>query len=736
MTLSLSALSWPTARLGEAIERLAHHSGMPGRPVSQLPVPDAALQRGGQPIGPWIEAAATFLGLEAEPIGASYAELPPLLRKAGPALVQLPGEGSPEVLLLLGERRSRLLVLTPALRVEAIEWRALHTALCHELEAPVRPSVDALLEQAHVPDRRRSQVRTLILGERLGPLWLDVGWLLRLPPGRAFGTQLKHARLTRRLALLIAAHTTQYALGLLSWWLIGQGLLLGQVEQGWLIAWAMLVLTQVPVQMLSNWVAARMNIQAGGLLKQRLLAGALRMDVEQVRRQGAGQLLGRVLEADAFEALALNGGLAGLLAVIELIFSAAVLAVGAGPVPALLLLAWTALILLGGWRCIQSRQRWNGSRLGMTNDLIERMIGHRTRLAQEARERWHEGEDQALERYQHASEHLDRREVLLTGLMPRGWLLIGVTGLALSLALGGGSLVALAIGVGGVLLAYRAFGRLVAGLSALAEAGSAWKQISGLFRTASRTEDAAMPLLSAPTPVRGLETREGPLLPSRPGRSRQSAPRGRVSRAEPDVLLEAQHLVFRYQERGEPVLRGCDLRIHRGEHLLLEGPSGGGKSTLGALLAGLRQPQAGLLLLHGLDRRTLGPDRWRAGVVAAPQFHENHVFSGTLAFNLLMGRAWPPRPEDLELATSICHELGLGDLLERMPAGIMQIVGETGWQLSHGERSRLFIARALIQQADLLVLDESFAALDPETLRRCYQCISARVPSLLVIAHP
>jgi ATP-binding cassette subfamily B protein len=112
------------------------------------------------------------------------------------------------------------------------------------------------------------------------------------------------------------------------------------------------------------------------------------------------------------------------------------------------------------------------------------------------------------------------------------------------------------------------------------------------------------------------------------------------------------------------------------------------------------------------------------------------VFSGTLAFNLLMSREWPPRPEDLELATSICHELGLGELLERMPAGIMQIVGETGWQLSHGERSRLFIARALIQQADLLVLDESFAALDPETLRRCYQCVSARVPSLLVIAHP
>ncbi|MFP2905613.1 ATP-binding cassette domain-containing protein, partial [Pyxidicoccus sp. 3LFB2] len=623
-------------------------------------------------------------------------------------------EGGPAVLVLLGARHGRLRVLTPASRVESLGWETLHTALSQELEAPVRPSVEDLLDQAGVPARRRARVRRLILGERLGTLWLDVGWLLRLPPGQSFRAQLRHARMNRQLALLLAAHLTQYALGLLSWWLIGRGLLLGRVDRGWMLAWAMLLLTQVPVQMLAQWVAARLSIQGGGLLKQRLLAGALRMDVEQVRSQGAGQLLGRVMEADAFEALALNGGLAGFLALIELLFATAVLAAGAGPVPALLLLGWTILTLLGGWRCIQARQRWNDARVGMTHDLIERMAGHRTRLAQESRERWHDGEDQALEHYQRVSERLDRREVLLTGLMPRGWLLLGTTGLVLSFTLGGASPVALAVGIGGVLLAWRAFSRLVLGLSALAESGSAWKQIASLFHAASRTEDAAAAPLSAPPPVRD----------------------GRTGDAEPDVLLEAQRLVFRYQERGEPVLHGCDVRVHRGEHLLLEGPSGGGKSTLGALLAGLRQPQAGLLLLHGLDRRTLGPDRWRASVVAAPQFHENHVFSGTLAFNLLMSRAWPPRPEDLELATAICEELGLGDLLARMPAGLMQIVGETGWQLSHGERSRLFIARALIQQAELLVLDESFAALDPETLRRCYQCVVARVPSLLVIAHP
>src|SRR5207237_6698529 len=103
---------------------------------------------------------------------------------------------------------------------------------------------------------------------------------------------------------------------------------------------------------------------------------------------------------------------------------------------------------------------------------------------------------------------------------------------------------------------------------------------------------------------------------------------------------------------------------------------------------------------------------------------------------LLMGKRWPPAPEDLKEAETVCRELGLEDLLARMPGGLLQMVGETGWRLSHGERSRLYIARALLQGAELIVLDESFAALDPENLRRCLHCVLQRVSSLLVIAHP
>jgi ATP-binding cassette subfamily B protein len=70
-----------------------------------------------------------------------------------------------------------------------------------------------------------------------------------------------------------------------------------------------------------------------------------------------------------------------------------------------------------------------------------------------------------------------------------------------------------------------------------------------------------------------------------------------------------------------------------------------------------------------------------------------------------------------------------------MPAGLQQMVGDSGWQLSHGERSRVYIARSLLQDLDLRVLDESFAALDPETFEQVLDCVLARTRTLVVVAH-
>ena len=71
-----------------------------------------------------------------------------------------------------------------------------------------------------------------------------------------------------------------------------------------------------------------------------------------------------------------------------------------------------------------------------------------------------------------------------------------------------------------------------------------------------------------------------------------------------------------------------------------------------------------------------------------------------------------------------------------MPLGLEQPVGETGWQLSHGERTRVFLARSILQKPALTILDETFAALDPETLAGCMRYVLDHSETLLVIAHP
>ena len=292
-------LLWPADRLGEALQALAQESGLEPRNE-----PSSGPADPGDPeaLGSWIEAAAAGAGLEAEPVETSYAEIEALLGRAAPAFLRLPGEESPQFLALARSGRRSATLLGPDHRLHRVPVSTVRTALCRELASRVGPEVDTLLERSGVPSRRRARAREALLRERLGKTQVGGCWLLGLPPGSSFRRQLRRAGLGRLAGRMVGAHAVQHVLLLSSWWVLGKGVLEGRLDPGWLLAWALLLLTVAPFRALELWSAGLLTNRAGSLIKSRLMAGVLRLEPEEIRHQGAGQLLGRVLNSEAVEA--------------------------------------------------------------------------------------------------------------------------------------------------------------------------------------------------------------------------------------------------------------------------------------------------------------------------------------------------------------------------------------------------------------------------------------------------
>ena len=683
----LRTCTWPLAQIDSALEALARLSGLKPQDADLPPIPDFSDGLGEElcHLEDYLTHVGHSLGLEVEQVYTTYADTEQMLDRARPGIFVIQVEDEQRVLAMLRTRGSRLTVLTPQLEAETIPKGATLTRILEPLEKPHLEEVNALLDATGVPEKRRARARAAMMKERLVNAYTMSCWLLRLPPGRSFTYQLKMEGVLSELGVLLGAHGLRYVLMLLGWWLIGRGALQGIVDPGWLWAWALLLFTEIPLRSLIIYAQGRISVGAGALLKKRLMLGILRQKAESLRHMGIGQMTSRVLEAETIETATLSGGFQALLAIVEVGVTAWVLSHGALPTWMLGMLTFWVLVSVGlGLHHYHSRKMWADERIEMTHDLIEKMVGHRTRLAQEPRESWHDGEDRALRDYMRTMRRIDHSRIAMHALLMRGWMVLGTLGLAIAFMDPGTSRAALAITLGGVLLGRDAFGGLAGGLTQVCVAAIAWTRIDTLFRAAAEEEHTPQRLALPKASEHG------------------------------GAILQSRNIGFRYEGRSQATFEHCNLQIHDGDRLLLQGSSGAGKSTLGSILTGIRRPTNGLLLFRGLDLDSIGPRIWRKHIVSAPQFHENHVFTDTFLFNLLMGRNWPPRSGDMERAEEVCYDLGLGPLLERMPGGITQMVGETGWQLSHGERSRLFIARSILQGGDLLVLDESFAALIPD----------------------
>lgn len=191
--------------------------------------------------------------------------------------------------------------------------------------------------------------------------------------------------------------------------------------------------------------------------------------------------------------------------------------------------------------------------------------------------------------------------------------------------------------------------------------------------------------------------------------------------------IEFDGVGFSY-EAGDEVLAGVDLKINRGNWVLLTGPSGAGKSTFLSLIVGLYEPTAGTITVNGRNLATLDLQNWRKhiGVIEQNPF----IFNDSIRNNV----AYRDEAVSDKAIWEALEATELTEFVRKLPAGLETELGDNGQRLSGGQRQRLAFARALCHKPDILILDEPTSALDQGTEAQVLRSIRSRYPEHTVIA--
>ena len=194
-----------------------------------------------------------------------------------------------------------------------------------------------------------------------------------------------------------------------------------------------------------------------------------------------------------------------------------------------------------------------------------------------------------------------------------------------------------------------------------------------------------------------------------------------------DIVLKDVH--FSYSDKE--ILHGISMTVHDGEFVALVGPSGSGKSTVARLIASLWDVNSGSITLGGVDIRNIPMDDYNKHIAYVSQ--DNFLFDLTVRENIRLGRQ-SATDKEVEEAAKRC---GCHDLIMSLENGYDTVVGTSGGHLSGGERQRIAIARAMLKNADIIILDEATAYTDPENEAIIQRSVAKLVEgkTLIVIAH-